>query len=112
MSAGLDTSTVTPGSNAPDASLTVPAIVLVWADAITGQRESHATPTMIRDANIRMPSLPPRKADPEWFASVVQNGCLRVTYRTVGQLSTRAGAGQPFNSRSRCAVLTGHLPPR
>ncbi len=33
ISAGLETSTVTPGSTPPDASLTVPVIVLVCAEA-------------------------------------------------------------------------------
>src|SRR5262249_4539976 len=57
ISAGLLTSTVTPGSTAPDASLTVPAMVLVCADATIGQSVSHTTPTMIREANVRIPSL-------------------------------------------------------
>ena len=38
ISAGLDTSTVTPGSTPPDASLTVPVIVLVCAEATAGAR--------------------------------------------------------------------------
>jgi hypothetical protein len=47
MSAGLLTSTVTPGSTAPDVSLTVPAIALVCADAIVGV---NANPRAIRAA--------------------------------------------------------------
>src|SRR5687768_6042893 len=40
ISAGLDASTVTPGSTAPDASLTCPAID-AWAYAATGSRRNN-----------------------------------------------------------------------
>src|SRR5262245_36194731 len=42
MSAGLDASTVTPGSTAPDESLTVPVIV-AWAYAMVGSNTASAT---------------------------------------------------------------------
>src|SRR5687768_712283 len=41
MSAGLDASTTTPGSTAPEASLTTPAIV-AWASAADGRSTTHA----------------------------------------------------------------------
>src|SRR2546422_11727036 len=56
ISAGLAASTVTPGRTAPDVSLTVPAMVLVWADATTGNNARHAA-AMNNRANVRMPSL-------------------------------------------------------
>src|SRR5215212_10653660 len=56
ISAGLDASTVTPGSTAPDASLTVPAMELVfWACAARGSNTAPATPAIIR-TNVRMRS--------------------------------------------------------
>ena len=46
MSAGLDASTVTPGSKAPDASTTVPAIEAVaWAKADVEKKARNATGT-------------------------------------------------------------------
>jgi hypothetical protein len=54
MSAGLATSTVTPGSTAPDVSLTSPAIPLVWADAASGRSSAKTDPTNIRNASLRM----------------------------------------------------------
>ena len=56
ISAGLDASTVTPGSTAPDVSLTVPAIALVCADATAGSSASSAAAKMNR-ANVRMRNL-------------------------------------------------------
>ena len=53
ISAGLAASTVTPGSTAPDASLTTPAMALVCADATAGSDRSSAATKMIR-ANVRM----------------------------------------------------------
>ena len=44
MSAGLDASTVTPGSTAPDASLTMPAMALVCAHAAAGSSANRAAP--------------------------------------------------------------------
>src|ERR1700731_780028 len=41
----LDASTVTPGSTAPVASLTTPAIAPVWAVANAGRRRQRATAT-------------------------------------------------------------------
>ena len=40
MSAGLDASTVTPGSTAPDVSRTVP-VMDAWAKALGSSREEH-----------------------------------------------------------------------
>src|SRR5438874_1927453 len=49
MSAGLAASTVTPGSTAPDASLTVPAIAPVpCADAMVGSSASHTAAATTR----------------------------------------------------------------
>ena len=58
ISAGLDTSTVTPGSTPPDASLTVPEMVLVCADAITGVR-TRASKTKQRTVSERITTAPP-----------------------------------------------------
>src|SRR6188474_316719 len=41
MRAGLDTSTVTPGSTAPEVSLATPAIVACWARAAAGNKARH-----------------------------------------------------------------------
>ncbi len=41
ISAGLEASTVTPGSTAPDVSLTTPPIALVCADAAAGSSASR-----------------------------------------------------------------------
>ena len=46
ISTGLDASTVTPGSTAPDASLTVPPRA-AWAYNADGTRATHARTTMI-----------------------------------------------------------------
>src|SRR5216684_615811 len=56
INAGLEASTVTPGSTAPDVSLTTPPMALVCADATAGSRASSATPQTMR-ANVRMLSL-------------------------------------------------------
>jgi hypothetical protein len=58
MSAGLDTSTVTPGSTPPEASLTVPVIALVCADAITGVR-TRASKAIQRTVSERITTAPP-----------------------------------------------------
>src|SRR5918995_6916870 len=42
IKAGLEASTVTPGSTAPDASCTAPAIE-AWADAMAGKSTRHRT---------------------------------------------------------------------
>src|SRR5438093_13596388 len=65
ISAGLETSTVTPGSTAPDVSLTVPAMLLVCADAAAGSSVRSATPPRIR-VNVRMPLLPPEVPISRW----------------------------------------------
>ena len=44
MSAGLDVSTVTPGSTAPEVSLTTP-VMDAWAYAAVGTTASHASTT-------------------------------------------------------------------
>src|SRR5205814_1062305 len=62
ISAGLDASTVTPGRTAPEVSLTVPAMPLVCADAVTGSSRTTTAPQMIR-ANVRMPRFPPELSD-------------------------------------------------
>src|SRR5258706_9390158 len=64
--AGLATSTVTPGSTAPDVSFTVPAIVPVWADATTGNESRAAVHTIqqtrfriaISSSKLTCPTLP------------------------------------------------------
>ena len=56
ISEGLLTSTVTPGRTAPEVSRTVPAIVLVWADAAIGNSARQAVPRMIR-ADVLMPGF-------------------------------------------------------
>jgi hypothetical protein len=53
---GLAASTVTPGSTAPDVSLTVPATALVCASATAGTSASSTAPKVSR-ANMRMPNL-------------------------------------------------------
>jgi hypothetical protein len=55
MSAGLAASTVTPGSTAPDASFTSPAMPLVCANAAPGTSHNSAAAASIRNANLRMP---------------------------------------------------------
>src|SRR5262245_10685261 len=45
MSAGLATSTVTPGRTAPEESRATPAMVAVWAAAIPGMRTHPRTKT-------------------------------------------------------------------
>jgi tRNA C32,U32 (ribose-2'-O)-methylase TrmJ len=56
MSAGLVTSTVTPGSTAPDVSLTVPEIVDVCADALADKSAQHATTLRTRETNFNISS--------------------------------------------------------
>jgi len=56
MSTGLDASTVTPGSTAPDVSLTVPVIV-AWANAAAGTKTVH-TSTTVTFARARITDLP------------------------------------------------------
>src|SRR5688572_14548974 len=63
MRLGLAASTVTPGSTAPDASLTVPVIV-ACANAAEGTRTSTARTTLA--ARILRISLLDR-CDPAWF---------------------------------------------
>jgi hypothetical protein len=53
MSEGLAASTVTPGNTAPDVSLTVPEMALVWADAAAGMNASSAAANTKR-ARVRM----------------------------------------------------------
>src|SRR6185503_1723227 len=62
MSAGLAASTVTPGSTAPDASLTTPAID-AWANAATGRTNNqvHVSRVLIRPRTYS--SFPIRKDD-------------------------------------------------
>jgi hypothetical protein len=57
ISAGLATSTVTPGRTAPDASLTTPAIALVCAAAIAGAA-THDSPSKVRNNNLRITPAP------------------------------------------------------
>jgi hypothetical protein len=57
MSAGLDTSTVTPGRTAPEASLTTPAIPLVCAAAIAGAATQDSA-RKIRNNNLRITPAP------------------------------------------------------
>ena len=47
---------VTPGSTAPDVSLTTPPIALVWADATAGSSARNAAAKVSR-ANVRMRNL-------------------------------------------------------
>src|SRR5258708_4380562 len=90
ISAGLLASTVTPGNTAPDASFTVPAMVLVCADATIGQSVSHATPTMIREANVRIPILPPQRLmTGSSGAQVVRSVCLQSSF-VLGRLTDRS----------------------
>src|SRR3954447_1707004 len=56
MSAGLDASTVTPGSTAPEVSLTTPAMALVCASAAVGSTAS-STAAKVSRANMRMLNL-------------------------------------------------------
>ena len=57
ISAGLLASTVTPGSTAPDVSLTTP-VMLLWAHAAAGSRNRHtATSRAIRWTRIYRSSL-------------------------------------------------------
>ena len=51
ISAGLATSTVTPGRTAPDVSLTAPAMVLVCAAAASGSTSTNIRPANILAAN-------------------------------------------------------------
>src|SRR5207244_577650 len=60
ISTGLETSTVTPGSTAPDASLTRPAIALVWATAVRGTRSTHRKAGTTHLTSVRIGS-PPRQ---------------------------------------------------
>src|SRR5262252_379354 len=53
INAGLDASTVTPGSTAPDVSLTRPAIV-VSANAVTGTINTHARVATAHRARVRI----------------------------------------------------------
>jgi hypothetical protein len=53
MSAGLDASTVTPGSTAPDVSRTLPVIV-AWAAAVDGRTASVTKTTNARRATRNM----------------------------------------------------------
>src|SRR5688500_16723785 len=55
MSAGLDASTVTPGSTLPDASFTTPAISL-WADDSVGQSSAHENPSATTKVTVRIDS--------------------------------------------------------
>src|SRR6187402_2643558 len=57
ISTGLDTSTVTPGNTPPDASLTVPEIALVCAEANTGVRTK--TSKAIQRTVERITTAPP-----------------------------------------------------
>src|SRR5687767_11858199 len=54
ISAGLDTSTVTPGSTAPDPSVTMPAIVACCADANVGRATLKADAASRRSSTRRM----------------------------------------------------------
>src|SRR5438309_11820246 len=60
MSAGLDTSTVTPGSTPPDGSLTMPAIV-AWARTMLGQAAAIArSVTTLKQLRIAVPFISAR----------------------------------------------------
>src|ERR1700730_16718044 len=63
ISAGLATSTVTPGSKAPETSLTSPAMLLVCAETATGSSKRHVA-TIIRSAKLRIPILQDLQAQP------------------------------------------------
>src|ERR1044071_9865967 len=54
INAGLDTSTVTPGSTAPDPSVTTPAIVACCADAAVGRATPRANVANRRSSTRRM----------------------------------------------------------
>ena len=57
ISAGLATSTVTPGSTPPESSRTVPEIVLVCADAASGHNTRHASGNQeVRDELSHLPA--------------------------------------------------------
>jgi hypothetical protein len=58
INAGLDTSTVTPGSTPPDPSLTVPEMVLVCAEAATGTSTSIRS-AIQRSESERITAAPP-----------------------------------------------------
>src|SRR2546428_2100798 len=90
ISAGLAASTVTPGRTAPDVSLTVPAMVLVWADATTGNNARHAA-AMNNRANVRMPSLllQVMHMRPIRDRAIVQQSCPALS------MSFRAFCGNP-----------------
>src|SRR5262245_49049265 len=57
MSAGLDASTVTPGSTAPDASLTTPAID-AWAYTTDGTRMPNSSTPASTLTTLRIGSIP------------------------------------------------------
>ena len=65
MSAGLATSTVTPGSTAPEASRTTPAMLLVCAAAIAGAT-THDSARNVCNHNLRItqPLSEPSSQDP------------------------------------------------
>src|SRR6185436_5857696 len=60
ISAGLDASTVTPGSTAPEESRTTPAIaVCPWAKRSREQRRTAAVRTRRTNTRVRSPMMPP-----------------------------------------------------
>jgi len=69
ISAGLEASTVTPGTTAPDASLTSPAMPLVaaWDHATSGIITTDEMPRMTDVAKSIERMLPPQKTRFRWL---------------------------------------------
>src|SRR5688500_5506484 len=79
MSAGLEASTVTPGRTPPDASRTVPAMVLVCADANSGAR-TRVSKTKQRTVSERIKgssSTPRRRRGKDNTAASEAQVCIR-----------------------------------
>ncbi len=62
MRTGLDVSTVTPGSTAPDESLTTP-VIDAWANASVGNRTRHESMPIVFNTLNTSSLLPPRKGE-------------------------------------------------
>src|SRR4051812_27304615 len=65
MSTSLEASTVTPGSTAPDVSLTRPAMAL-WACAAAGSQSTHASAPTPANTSFRIIQLPPWRVTRPW----------------------------------------------
>src|SRR5687767_5674540 len=93
ISAGLDASTVTPGSSAPLVSRTVPAMEL-WAEAATGRAAVHVNAMRISTTRERMFVSSVEARGPGDNARKIPAG--DVSYRPVGRYtSTSPSTRQP-----------------